>query len=225
MISATIKIAETDIELINDKPTLNPEENLERERRYWKTLSSPSARVWVNDSCVVLGRFLRAEDEVHTTKAAEMGIPVLWRTSGGGAVFHDAGNVNYSLYIPYYGTALRIEESLRLLSYPVASLLDSLGIPWEWFPPNNIYVLGKKISGSAQARCRGRLLHHGTLLVECDLEAMRSLLKPGGRSRHAPTVNLAELRPEITAVRARAALEEILSRNTLKLPDVKTASA
>jgi lipoyltransferase/lipoate-protein ligase len=198
------------LELFDEEPTLNPAENMARERFLWKSVISPFARVWVNDPCVVLGRFLNAEDEVNMERASALCIPILWRPSGGGAVFHDHGNINYSLYLPNDGTALKMEDSLRSLSYPVIRLLDSLGIPWEWVPPNNIYVKGKKISGSAQARSRGRLLHHGTLLVQCDLGLMQSLLKPGGKSCVAPVINLSELAYEMTTGIAEAAMKNIL---------------
>lgn len=204
------------LELVAEEITFDPGENLERERHNWKSLPFPAARVWKNNPCVVLGRFLSAEEEVYTARAAALGIPILRRPSGGGAVFHDPGNINYSLYLPYSGMSLRIGESLRLLSYPVARLLDSLDIPWEWVPPNNICVNGKKISGSAQARGKGRLLHHGTLLVSCDLDMMRSLLKPGGRSQTAPVINLAELLPCITVENIAASLAEILRQEPLQ---------
>jgi lipoate-protein ligase A len=88
---------------------------------------------------------------------------------------------------------LCIEESLRALSFPIIEVLESYSVPWSWKPPNNIYVLGRKISGSAQARSGGRLLHHGTLLVETDLDRMSLLLKKRGRSRWAPVINLTEI--------------------------------
>ena len=118
---------------------------------------------------------------------------MLRRPSGGGAVFHDLGNINYSIYLPHgCVTGFSIEESLQALSFPVTEVLDLLAVPWSWEPPNNVYVGGRKISGSAQARSGGRLLHHGTLLVGTDLSKMGLLLKEGGRSRTAPVTNLKE---------------------------------
>lgn len=197
------------MELIREEPVYEPAENLARDAAYWRHGDGNLARVWRDDRCVVLGRFLKAEEEVYLDRAEEMGVPVLKRASGGGAVYHDLGNVNYSLYLSLEGLAARgIAESLRALSFPVTRLLASLGVHWEWVPPNNVYAEGRKISGSAQARSRGRLLHHGTFLVSCDLEAMRALLKPGGRSRMAPVINLSEILPDLGAERVGEMLAE-----------------
>jgi len=199
------------LELVREQTVFDPALNLARDAAYWKDGQGNQARVWRNDRSVVLGRFLKPVEEVHLHEAQRLEIPVLKRASGGGAVYHDLGNLNYSLYLdvgelPF----MDIKESMRALSYPVTDLLASLGVPWEWVPPNNIYVEGKKISGSAQARSRGRLLHHGTLLVSCDLDIMRSLLKPGGRSKIAPVINLAEVVPGIEVDLAQSLLAEAL---------------
>lgn len=196
-----------------ERSTLAPRLNLEREARYMKMVEAPSFRVWRSTDSVVLGRFLEPEDEVHLDRARELDVPVLHRPSGGGAVFHDLGNINYSIYFPRERVpGFGVEESLRALSFPVTDLLDSLGVPWLWEPPNNIYVLGRKISGAAQWRSGKRLLHHGTLLINTDLEKMGQLLKPGGRSRVAPVVNLSEIVKSITVEDAVVMMSEALGK-------------
>lgn len=197
---------------VREQPTHDPVLNLERESSLMTTAEAPSFRVWRSTDSVVLGRFLTPEDEVHLSRSADLRVPVLKRPSGGGAVFHDLGNVNYSIYLPQGSLpGLSIKESLRLLSFPVTGLLDTLGIGWLWEPPNNIYVRGAKISGSAQARSRGRLLHHGTLLVSTNLDRMHKLLRPGGRSRIASVVNLVDVVPGITTEEAERLMFEILT--------------
>ena len=110
--------------------TFDPTINLDRETRYLEGVENPSFRVWRSTDSIVLGRFLNAEDEVRLARAEELGVPVLHRPSGGGAVFHDLGNVNYSIYLPRgIVPASSIEESLRELSFPVTNLLDSLRGP------------------------------------------------------------------------------------------------
>lgn len=198
--------------LIREEATLSPDVNLSRENHYWLSTGGNTARIWRNSDCVVLGRFLKPEDEVWMEEADALGVPVLKRPSGGGAVFHDLGNINYSLYLDgSLFAGLHVEETLQLLSYPVTGFLERLGVPWTWVPPNNIYVEGRKVSGSAQARHKNRLLHHGTLLVNCDLEKMNCLLKPGGRSKTAPTINLKELIGGISVESVEKQITEVLS--------------
>lgn len=199
--------------------TFDPAINLDKEALYLNGVESPSFRVWRSTDSIVLGRFLNAADEVYLARAEELKVPVLQRPSGGGAVFHDLGNVNYSIYLPRGNVpASRIEETLRVLSFPITSLLDSLEVPWSWVPPNNIYVLGKKISGSAQARCRNGLLHHGTLLVTTDLEKMNQLLKPEGKSSNAPVINLRDVVSNVYVEEAEALLIGILIRAVTTQP-------
>lgn len=193
--------------------TFDPSLNLQRESVYLKTVDVPTFRIWRSTDSVVLGRFLVPVNEVHLARARELEVPVFHRVSGGGAVFHDLGNINYSIYLPQgYATGFGVERSLKVFSFPVTGLLDSLGVRWTWEPPNNIYALGRKISGSAQARSGGRLLHHGTLLVHTDLDKMCQLLKPGGRSSIAPVVNLSEIVSDITVAEIVEILETTLGQ-------------
>lgn len=191
-----------------EEKTLDPLTNLEREAHYARAIQKPSFRVWRSEASIVLGRFQTPEEEVDLDRAGGLGIPVLHRSSGGGAVYHDRGNVNYSIYIPRMSAReSRIGESLMELSFPVIEVLESLGIRWSWVPPNNVYALGRKISGSAQARSGVRMLHHGTFLVDADLDMMSGLLLAGGRSDLAPVVNLSDMISGITA----EAVEEMLT--------------
>lgn len=192
---------------IVEEQTLDPLENLAREELYLRTASVPSFRVWASSDSVVLGRFLEEREEVRSRLAARVRVPVLRRRSGGGAVFHDPGNLNYSIYIPPgFPRPFAADDSLRFFSWPVARLLDHLGLDWSFVPPNSIFARGAKVSGSAQWRSCGRLLHHGTLLVASDLDKLRRLLKPGGRSDYAPVANLSELVGGVSVARAAGLL-------------------
>lgn len=206
--------------------TFDPALNLERETAYMREVEVPTFRVWRSSDSVVLGRFLLPEDEVHLERADELGVPVLHRSSGGGAVFHDLGNLNYSIYLPCgHVPSFRIEDRLRALSFPVIFALERYGLPWSWGPPNNVLVMGRKVSGSAQAHSGGRLLHHGTLLVDTDTDRMFELLKPGGRSCFAPVANLAELAPGITVEAIWRALLEAFDDPAQMLVEVRKSGS
>lgn len=200
---------------IEESRTYNPRLNIDREARYMKTVEEPSFRVWRSSDSVVLGKFLDAGCEVHLARARELDIPVLRRKSGGGAVYHDLGNLNYSIYFPGNLASIGpVENSLRVLSFPIIKVLEHYRIPWSWRPPNNICVNGLKISGSAQARSGERFIHHGTLLVSTKLDRLNSLLKRNGRSKWVPVVNLSEVSQEATLDEVAAVMERLL-RNTI----------
>ncbi len=191
--------------------TLDPFTNLNLDSRLLTSDALFVSRLWVNNRCVVLGRHLTASEEVDLDYARQSGIPMVWRISGGGAVFHDPGVLNYSISCRADLAGFCVEESLRRLSTPVTMVLDELGLPWAWEAPNNIYIRGRKVSGSAQARKRGRVLHHGSILVAADLTHLRGVLKPGGRSNHAPVTNLAEFFPGATVEMVKLKLGSALS--------------
>jgi lipoate-protein ligase A len=199
-----------------ESPTHDPALNIEREAHYMMAVEAPSYRVWRSTDSVVLGRFLEPASEVDVSLAVRLGVPVLKRPSGGGAVFHDLGNVNYSIYLPRNLSPVgRVEDGLRALSFPVIDVLEQYGVPWSWEPPNNICINGLKISGSAQARSGEHLVHHGTLLVSTNLKRLGSLLKRNGRSKWVPVVNLSEVSEGATVDEITAVMERVLQNNIL----------
>ncbi len=188
--------------LSGETPTTEPAVNLARDAYLLQSeVKLPACRLWVNDYCVVLGRHLVESEEVNLDYARKAGIPVLRRISGGGAVYHDAGVLNYSIVCDTNAAGWALGESLRLLSSPLLRVLEGLGLAWHWEGENNVYIDGRKVAGSAQARRGGRVLHHGSVLVAADLERLGKVLRPGGRSRHAPVANLRDFVPEITVGR------------------------
>ncbi len=128
-------------------------------------------RFWRNTTAAIIGRSQAAGEELDLKRCRELGLPIVRRPSGGGTVLHHPNNLNYSLYLPETGSNGVREESIRL-SRPVASTLETLGIPVR-VKPNGLFVGREKIGGTAQSR-RWGLLHHGTLLLE-DGKVMRSM--------------------------------------------------
>lgn len=162
---------------IQDLELRAPVVNIALEEAIGRSVASgtapPTLRFWRNESAAIIGRSQSAGEELDLTRCRELDLPVVRRPSGGGTVLHHSNNLNYSLYLPEAGSGGVREESIRL-SRPVASALESLGIPVR-VKANGLFAGREKIGGTAQSR-RWGLLHHGTLLLE-DGEVMRSMEK------------------------------------------------
>ncbi len=121
--------------------------------------------LWQNASTVVIGLNQNAAEEINAAFVEAHGISVVRRMTGGGAVYHDLGNLNYS-FISDLGSAE--ELSIRRFTEPVCRALAAMGVEAETSGRNDILVAGKKVSGVAQRIVGGRILHHGTLLFDSD---------------------------------------------------------
>lgn len=128
----------------------------------------------INDKSVIIGKHQSAHRETDTKFVTENGIPVIRRISGGGTVFHDAGNLNFT-FIPNSKEGKQID--FRKYTLPVISFLSNVGIDAKFEGKNDIKVGEHKISGNAEHVFRDRVLHHGTLLYNADLELMRSVIR------------------------------------------------
>ncbi len=126
-----------------------------------------------NTPSVIIGRNQNPLEEVNDTCVRKMGIPVLRRISGGGTVYHDPGNLNFSFITRYESSRL---HNFPFFNEPVVQILQSLGIPAEMNDRNDILARGRKISGSAQFSSKGRMLSHGTLLYNAQLDALEQVL-------------------------------------------------
>ena len=123
--------------------------------------------LWKNTPAVVVGSYQNICREVHVEALRQRGIPVVRRISGGGTVYHDLGNVNYTYIVRANGTV----DYDAVLS-PVIAALNAIGVPARKNRTCDIAIGDLKISGSAQRMIKGRLLHHGTLLFDTDIEQM-----------------------------------------------------
>ena len=125
--------------------------------------------LWQNDRAVIIGKYQNTLAEINKPYIDEQGIRVVRRLSGGGAVYHDLGNLNYTLISDAENTE---SLDLQLFCRPVIRSLAALGVQAEQNGRNDLTVDGKKISGSAQYLRGGRIMHHGTLLFDSDLGAV-----------------------------------------------------
>lgn len=129
-------------------------------------------------SAVSIGYFQSLDKEVDLEKCSSMGIGVVRRRTGGGAVYHDnEGEITYSIIGKEEMFPKDIIASYKLICGWICESLSLLDIYSEFKPINDIIVGGKKISGNAQTRRGGVLLQHGTVLCDVNVDKMFSVLK------------------------------------------------
>lgn len=208
-----------------------PYRNMATEEYLLMTAEEPAVMLWRNSPAVIIGKNQDARAEVDFSFTQSHGIKVVRRLTGGGAVFHDTGNINYTFVVPD-GTAL----DFSAFTHPITEALAGLGIVAERSGRNDLVVSadGRKFSGTAQCIYHRKgadgtlqkvLMHHGTLLFSADLSSMSGALTPdkekiaskGIRSVKSRVVNLSTLLPPeksgMTAELFKSYLEEYFIRN------------
>lgn len=160
--------------LINRSET-DPFFNIAAEEYVLKSMDEDVFMLWVNDPSVIIGKHQVTTAEVDLFYTQEHGIPIIRRISGGGTVYHDQGNLNYSLvlngedgklidYERYAGTIIR-----ALAKHEIEASLQG---------KSNLATKGMKFSGNAEHVFKKRVLHHGTLLFNSKLEDLRKCIRP-----------------------------------------------
>ncbi len=159
--------------IINDSK--KPQYNLALEEYVFKYLNVDDDFIllWQNEPSVIIGRNQNTIEEINNTYINMHNINVVRRITGGGAVYHDFGNLNYSFI------SKKAEDNInnfRKFTQPVIDMLNELGVKAEFTGRNDITIEGKKISGNAQSYYRNSVLHHGTILFDADLEMVTNVL-------------------------------------------------
>lgn len=129
--------------------------------------------LWQNDNTIVVGKHQNTSGEINASFVKERGINVVRRLSGGGAVYHDLGNVNFTFIMD---AGKRQELDLGAFCIPVVEALAGLGIKAEISGRNDITIAGKKFSGNSQYIKDGRIMHHGTIMYNSDLDTVEKAL-------------------------------------------------
>ena len=190
--------------LVPDVPGVDPVANLALEEALVRAVPAVSLlRIWQNGPCVVLGRGQRLHREANVTACATAGVPVLRRASGGGAVYHDLGNLNITLAVP--GWVLGLAGDLAAL---VAGVLRQLGLA-PTVTGRGVFAGPVKVSGLASQLTRGAALAHATLLVTTPATRVAAFLAPAPAdahpldSRRTPVLPLCKMSHGISVATAR----------------------
>lgn len=202
----------TQVHLLRDMES-DPTLNMTREKELFRLVENSerieTVRFWANSDCLVRGKARDARYGWYNEGLAkELGVRVLLRETGGGVVYHDSGNLNWSIFARSEGgfqsPAKLFGEASR---YMVEGLLR-LGVRAEFSPPNRIDVEGRKVSGLAARSTPRAVLVHGTLLLDSDLERLNRLcIPPKGCP---PVANLSQWIDGINAPAVVAAFGEAM---------------
>lgn len=188
---------------------------------------------YVNAPAIIIGRNQNTIEEINASVVEERGVRVVRRVSGGGAVYHDLGNLNFSFMTRDVHARFNRYD---LFNRPVVEVLRELGVPAEIGGRNDILADGRKISGNAQFATAGRMFSHGTLLLDSNLDDVTAALRPkpgkieskGVKSIRSRVANIREfLREPITVEELRERILERIfgSRDRAAIPSLRIDDA
>lgn len=155
--------------------TTDPAWNLAAEQYVFDALSRDRTyfMLWQNDNAIIIGKHQNAAAEINQQFVRENGVRVVRRLSGGGAVYHDMGNLNFT-FIADAGDMESI--NFKLFCQPVVAALAALGVTAEVNGRNDMTIDGQKFSGNSQYLKEGRVMHHGTIMFDSDLDRVAQAL-------------------------------------------------
>ncbi|PLT27720.1 lipoate--protein ligase [Peribacillus deserti] len=160
---------------IDNKGITDPSINLAIEEYALKNLDIEESYLlfYINEPSIIIGKNQNTIEEINKDYVESNGIHVVRRLSGGGAVYHDTGNLNFSFITKDDGESF---HNFRKFTEPVVEALRKLGVNAELSGRNDLVAEGRKISGNAQFSTRGRMFSHGTLLFDSEMENVVSAL-------------------------------------------------
>lgn len=149
--------------------------NMAVEEYFLTVATEPLVVLWRNARTVVIGRNQNALQEVNLDFARQNNIDVVRRLSGGGAVFHDKGNINFTVIQKHEAGLFHNYEHFTA---PICEYLRSLGVNAVFAGRNDLLIEGKKFSGNAQAVKNHNIMHHGTIMFNADISELVGVLNP-----------------------------------------------
>lgn len=161
--------------------------------------------LWQNEPSVIIGKNQNAVEEINREYIDENGVHVARRVSGGGAVYHDFGNLNFTFVI---GVDDPGKVNYKKYVQPIVDALASMGVVATASGRNDILIDGLKISGNAQSLANGKLMHHGTLMFDVNIEHMvealnvdpDKIISKGVKSVRSRVTNIKEHLPKGTTL-------------------------
>ncbi len=162
---------------IDNKGITDPRINLAIEEYALKTMDVDKDSYflfYINEPSIIIGKNQNTIEEINTDYVESNGIHVVRRLSGGGAVYHDLGNLNFSFLTKDDGDSFR---NFKKFTQPIVDALKEMGVDAELSGRNDILAGGRKISGNAQFSTKGRMFSHGTLMFDTEIDAVVSALK------------------------------------------------
>ncbi|MFF2177932.1 lipoate--protein ligase [Lysinibacillus sp. NPDC058147] len=162
---------------VDNKGIHDPRINLAIEEYLLKTMDvekEPVLLFYINQPSIIIGKNQNTIEEINTDYVEDNGIIVVRRLSGGGAVYHDLGNLNYSFITKDDGDSFM---NYKKFTQPVVDALAKMGVHAELSGRNDILAEGRKVSGNAQFSTKGRMFSHGTLMFDTEIDAVVSALK------------------------------------------------
>ncbi len=206
---------------IDNQGITDPRINLAIEEYALKNLDIEDTYLlfYINEPSIIIGKNQNSIEEISTKYVEDNGIHVVRRLSGGGAVYHDFGNLNFSFITKDDGESF---HNFKKFTAPVVEALKSLGVEAEMSGRNDLIAEGRKISGNAQFSTKGRMFSHGTLLFDSEIEHVVSALNvkkdkiesKGIKSIRSRVANIKEfLKEDITIEQFRQLLLEAIFKS------------
>ena len=203
----------------------DPRYNLAFEEYCFKSLDLKEDYVilWINGPAIIVGKNQNTIEEVNQDYIEENGIRVVRRVTGGGAVYHDLGNLNFSIISMSAGPE---KIDFKKYNIPIVKSLEKLGIKCELSGRNDMTIDGKKFSGIAQSVWKKRVLNHGTLLFDTELDVLSKALNV--KQDKIESKGVKSVKSRVTNIKSyleedidMAKFKEILLKNIFEMEGLK----
>ena len=184
-----------------ESTSTNPYFNLALEEYVFDYLPTDESyfMLWQNANTIVIGKYQNAAEEINQQFVDENHIRVARRLSGGGAVYHDMGNLNFTFIVDQEAAA---DFNFKVFVVPIIETLKKFGVAAEFNGRNDITIDGQKFSGNSQYCKRGRVMHHGCIMLDSNLTSVADALKV--KEAKFTSKNAKSVRSRVTTINANA---------------------